>query len=111
MSERKHGEYGPFHFFDSGAVAFVDDKDVADFHNAGLESLDIVSHAGNENDDGDVREPDDVDLVLAYSDSLNDNGVFARRIQNADDVSGRCGETAQVSSRGHAADVHAGIDA
>ena len=46
-------------------IAFVDDEDIADFHDAGFESLDIVACAGREDEDDYSGDARDLDFVLA----------------------------------------------
>src|SRR5205807_7719101 len=48
----------------AGAIRFVDHKDVADLHDAGLDGLDVVAHSGDEDDDVRLHGADDVDFIL-----------------------------------------------
>ena len=91
------------------AVGLVDDEDVGDLHDAGLERLHFVARAGNERDDRHVGGADDVDLVLADADGLDDDDVLAGGVEHERDFAGRAREPAQMAARRHAADEHAGI--
>jgi len=59
------------------AVGFVDDEDVGDLHDARLEALHVVTHAGNEHDEGDIGEARDFDFVLTDADRFDEDNVFA----------------------------------
>src|SRR5690242_2880813 len=72
-SERLHGSNLAFYAIGSFAIAFVNDEDVGNLHDAGLDRLHIVSHSGNEDYDGDICEANYVDLVLANADCLYEN--------------------------------------
>ena len=54
---------------------------------------------------------DDIDLILTDADGFNDDGILMGRIEYAYDIGCRCGESAQVTSSRHAANVDARIDA
>jgi hypothetical protein len=104
-----HGTDLSFDAFRALAIALVDHKDVSDFHDAGLDRLDIVPHAGHEHDDRDIREPYDVDFVLPNTDGLNENQVASGGIEHGRNIGCGPSQTAQRSPRCHAADVDARI--
>ena len=91
------------------AVRLVDDEDVGDFHDAGLERLDLVAGAGHQHDDGDIGGADDVNLVLPDADRFDDDDLLPRRIEHQRRVAGRARESAEMPAGRHAADEHAVI--
>jgi hypothetical protein len=109
MGKRQQREDRALHLFDSGPVALIDDKDVPDFHDAGLEGLNVITHPGNQHDNGDIGELDDIDFVLPDSDGLDENGVSSRRVKNANNVCCGSGEPPQGTARGHASNKDSGI--
>ena len=89
------------------AVRLVDDEDVGNLHDAGLERLDIVARAGHERHDRDVGRADDVDFVLTDADRFDEHDVFAGGVEHQRRIAGRAGQAAEVSARRHAADEDA----
>ncbi len=63
----RHGAIGAL------TVGLVDDEDVGDFHDAGLERLHLVAGTRHERHDRDVGGPDDVDFILAHADGLDED--------------------------------------
>src|SRR5262245_62251824 len=53
------------------AIGLVDDKDIGDFENAGLDRLHIVAHARYLDHHGRVRRAGNLDLALARADRLD----------------------------------------
>ena len=62
---------------------------------------------GHERHDRDVGGADDVDLVLADADGLDDDDVLAGGVEDERGFAGRAREAAEVAARRHAADEHA----
>ena len=62
-----------------GLVALVDDDQVGDLEQAGLDRLDLVAHLGRLEHDRRVRRGRDLDLALAGPDGLDQDEVEARR--------------------------------
>ena len=93
----------------SFTVGFVHDEDVGDFHEAGLEALDVVTHAGDEDDESDVGEAGDLDFILADADGFDEEHVFAAGFEDESDVRGGKGESAERAAGGHGAGVEAGV--
>ena len=93
----------------SFAVGFIHDEDVGDFHDAGFEALDIVAHAGDEDDEGDVGEAGDLDFILADADGFDEENIFAAGFEDESDVGGGEGESAERAAGGHGAGVEAGV--
>ena len=60
-----------------GPVGLVDDVQVGDLEQPGLDRLDVVAHAGHGDDRDRVGGLHDVDLVLADADGLDDHDVAA----------------------------------
>ncbi|WBL36171.1 hypothetical protein O0235_00690 [Tepidiforma flava] len=93
----------------AGVVGFVDDEDIGDFDDAGLERLDVIAGAGVVDEDGGHGGAGDFDFVLAGADGLDDDVVEAEGVDDGDDVGdGRC-EAAERAAAGHGAHVDAGI--
>lgn len=93
----------------SFAVGFVDYENVGDFHNSGLEALDVVAHARDEDDEGQVCEAGDFDFVLADAYRLDEDDIFAAGFEYEGYVGGREREAAESAARGHRTSVEAGV--
>ncbi len=100
---RGHGSIRAF------AIGLVDDEDVGDLHDPGLERLHFVAASGHGDHNRDVGGADDVDFILSDAHRLDDHDVLARRIEHQGDLACSLGETTEVAARGHAADEHAGV--
>ena len=107
--QRLHGPNLALHTFGAVAVRLVDDEDVGDLHDAGLDRLHVVAHAGNKNDHRYVGQRDDVHFVLAHADGLDQHHVASAGVEHRRDVRRGAGQSAQRTARGHAADVDARI--
>ena len=92
------------------AVALIDDEDVGDLEEPGLDGLDLVAEPRHEHDDGRVRHVDDLDLVLPDADRLDEDRVVAHRVEDGHEVDGRAREAAQVPAGGDRADEDRGIE-
>ena len=86
------------------AIALVDDEDVRDLHDAGLERLHVVAGPGHEHDDRDVGGADDINLVLADADGFDDHEALAGGIEHERGITRRPRKAAHVTTRRHAAD-------
>src|SRR5215471_20047878 len=91
------------------AVGFVEDENVADFHQAGFHVLDIIAKTGDENDEDTIGEADDVHFVLADSDGFDEDLVLACGVEKERDFGCGTGEAAEESARGHGANENAVI--
>src|SRR5262249_11451861 len=97
------------HALGAFVVALVDHENIGNFHDAGLDRLHVVPHAGDEDDDGDIGDADDIDFVLADTYGFDHDDVAAGGVEHQRNVGARAGESSQRASRGHAADVNAGV--
>ena len=109
QGQRLQGADLALHAFGAFAVALVDHEDVGDLHDAGLDGLHIVAHAGDENHNGDVGEAHDVDFILTDADGLDQDDVAAGGVEHGGDVGGGARQAAQRSARRHAANVNSGV--
>ena len=73
--QRLHGANLTFHPLRPFAIALVNDENVSNLHNAGLDGLYIVAHAGNKHHHCDVRQPHDINLVLTETHGLNHDQI------------------------------------
>jgi hypothetical protein len=89
LLELHHGPIGALQ------VGLVHREKIADLQDAGFEHLDLVAGGGRHEHDHAVGCPDDVDLVLAGTDGLDDDTVLAERIERGDRVGRRRREPAQ----------------
>jgi hypothetical protein len=81
----------------------------ANFHDAGLEGLHLISRARHERHDRHVRGADDVDFVLADADGLDDHDIKTSGIEDDGGFGGAVGQSTEMAARGHAADEHARV--
>ena len=109
VAKAEHGLQFLLDTVGAGLVGFVDGEDVGDFHDAGFDGLHVVTHTGDEDDDGDLREAGDFDFVLAYADGFNDDVVAAGGVHQLNQVGGGAGQTAEAAAGGHGTDEDAGI--
>ena len=63
----------------SGPVGLVDDYQVRDLEQPGLDGLDLIPHLGDLDDDGRLGEPRDLDLRLPGTHRLDQDGRSRRR--------------------------------
>ena len=82
-------------------IGLVDDKDVGDLHDAGLEHLDRIAAAGLKRDERRVRQLRDRNLALADADRLDEHDVETECIHEHDRIGGRAGEAAQMPAARH----------
>ena len=92
-----------------GPVALVDDDDVGDLEEAGLDRLDLVAHLGRLEDDGRVGGRRDLDLALARADRLDEDEVEPARVEHRRGGPARRREPAGMAARGHRADEDVGV--
>src|SRR5262249_14743378 len=85
------------------SVRLVYDEDVADFHYAGLNGLNIVTHAGYQHDNGHVSSFYYVDFVLSHPNRFNDYLIISGRVEYGDSVGGGARQSAEVPAGCHTA--------
>ena len=107
--ERKHGVELLFEAVGAFAVGFVEDEDVRDFHEARFHGLNVVTEAGNENDDDTIGEADDVNFILADADGFDEDLFFACGVQDECDFGSGSRKAAEKTACGHGADEDAGV--
>jgi hypothetical protein len=91
-------------------VGLVDDDDVGDLHDPGLQRLNAVSPAGHQHEQDRVGVVDDVDLGLPDADRLQEDVVAAGGVHQQRGLETCLAEAAQRTPVGHRADEHAGIE-
>ncbi len=93
-----------------GPVGLVDHEDVRRLEEPGLVGLDGVTPFRVEHDDRGVGSPGHLHLDLADADRLDEHQGKARRGEHPDGLGHGHGQAAQVSTRRHRADEHAGVE-
>ena len=105
--DAQHGGHLLLHAIGAGTVRLVDHEHVGDLHHSCLEGLNVVAHAGDEQQGGGIGQARDLDFVLAHAHSLDQHHLAAGRLEDSHDVVRGGGKAAELSARGHAADVNA----
>ena len=90
-------------------ISFINDEDVRDFHEPGLERLHLVAGAWHDGDDRRVRRAHDLHLALANADGLDQNDVHAGPVHHERHVCRSSGEAAEVAAGRHAPNEHARV--
>jgi hypothetical protein len=91
-------------------VGLVDDDDVGDLHDPGLQRLDAVAGARDEDEDDRVGVVDDVDLGLADADGLEEDVVLAAGVHQQGGLERRLAQPAEGAAVGHRADEDARVE-
>lgn len=86
------------------AVALIDHENISDFQQSGLHRLNIVAAFRRQYHQGRVGEAGDLDLVLAHSDGLDDDGIEWGNFQQIGDFDYPRVKAAQRSAGRKAAD-------
>ena len=107
--EREHGVKLLFEAISAFAIGFVEDENIANFHQAGFHVLDVVAEAGDEDDENAIGETDDIDFVLADADGFDEDLALACGVEEKRNFSGGTSQAAEESARGHGADENAGV--
>src|SRR5207249_7375344 len=84
-------------------VGFVDNEDVGDLEDAGLDHLHAVAEVRGQDDDGGVGDGGHLELGLTHADRFQDHLVEAECSQQPDRLTRRQGQPAEVTPRTHAA--------
>src|SRR5215469_8086107 len=106
------GEHGVKLLFEAArsfAVAFVENKNVSDLHQAGFHVLNVVAEAGNQHDDDAIGQSYDINLILADANGLNQDLMLARCIEEKSDFRRSTREAPEKTSGGHGADENAAV--
>ena len=82
----------------------MDDEDIRDLHDPGLDGLHIVACAGHQHNDRDVGLQDNLHLVLPDTDRLDDDHVATGRVEHEHGIARRPRQPSQVAASGHAPD-------
>ncbi len=107
--QRLHRSHFFFHPVGAVAIALVDHENIGNLHNAGLDALHIVAHAGHQHNDGDVGQAHDVDFILADAHGFEQQALLAAGLDHGGNIRRGAGEAAQRAAGRHAAHVEAGI--
>ena len=107
--ERQHGLDRGAHPVGALPIRLVDDEDIGNLHDAGLERLHLVAGARHQHDDRHIGRPDDVDLVLPDAHRLDDDEIATGRVEDDRDLARRTRQAAELAARGHAADEDASV--
>src|ERR1019366_8046910 len=91
-------------------VGLVHDEEVRDLHETRLDGLNVVPHAGRQDDDAALREPEDLDLVLAHAHRLDEDHVVPRGVEHVHGVGRRARQSAEMAARRHRPAEHAASD-
>ena len=78
-------------------VRLVDDEDIRDLEDAGLDHLHAIAQVRGQHHDGGIRDSRHLQLRLPHADRLDDDGVEAEGTQQADGL-----VPAQIDSAHHA---------
>ena len=98
-----------FHPVSAVAIALVDHENVGNLHNARLEALHIVAHAGHQHNDGYVGQAHDIDFILADPHGFEQEPLLAAGLDHGGYLRRAAGEPTQRAAGGHAAHIKAGI--
>src|SRR5712692_1237672 len=107
--QRQHGQQLLFKPVRSFAIRFVQNKYVADLHEPGFHVLNVVAKPRHKHYQHAIRQPHDVDFILADADSLDQHVLFSSGVQEQRDFRCRSGQTPEESPRGHRADKRSRI--
>ena len=88
-------------------VGFVDNEYVGDLHDAGFHDLNVVAHAGGEDEAHGVGDLHDIDLRLPDADGLDYHDVKAAGVEYQSAFVRPAADAAKVAARAHTADEDA----
>ena len=98
------------HPLGAGKVRLVDDEDVGDLQDPGLDDLDAVAGRRGGDHHGGVGREHHLELGLSDTDRLDQAPVAAAGVDQPDRLPARAGQPAEMPSRRHAADEHAAVE-
>jgi hypothetical protein len=104
-----HGPDFLFETIRTRQVGFVDYENIGDFHNAGLDGLDIIAQTRHQDQDSHVGEARDFYLVLARADGFNQDHIAPGRVEEQREVKRHLRDTAQLAAARHGTNKNAGI--
>src|SRR5712691_5219075 len=90
-------------------VGLVDDVDISDLQQTGLQRLDFVAGTGYLDYDHSLGYAHDVDFVLSRSDRLYENNVHTKGVQGGNGIDDAGGEATLLASGRDAANKYAGV--
>jgi len=91
------------------AIAFVDNENVGDFHDARLDGLHIIAHPRDQDDNGNVGQAHNINFILADSDGFHQHQIFSAGIEHGGHVGGGARQATEKSAGSHAANVNSGV--
>jgi hypothetical protein len=86
----------------------VDNEDISDLHDSGLDRLHCIPHPGNHHNNNRMGMVDDIHFLLAGSHGLNDDDILTHGIENMNGISNgirqssksaACGKTPHKNAR------------
>src|SRR4029077_15692918 len=86
------------------AIGLVENKNVANLHQPGFETLDVVAHARHEHHQRAIREAHDFNFALAHANCLDEDHFFSGSIKKQTGVASRLRESPEIAPGGHRAD-------
>src|SRR5512141_3189312 len=109
MSQLEGGAQRTFGIFDPGPVSFVDDQDVGDLQDAGLDGLDLIAHARGFDDERGMRQTSHIHFALSCAYRFDNDNLVACGGKDLYDGSRLLRKAAQRATRSHRADENARI--
>ncbi len=92
-------------------VSLIDDEDVANLHDSGLDRLNIVTHARHQHHHGNIGCFDYFDLVLTDADCFDDDLRVTGGIENRDCIDRRSRQSAEIAACRHGANENTFVQA
>ncbi len=108
-SEFEHRFELRFQVVHAFAIGFIQYENVSDLHQAGLHVLDIVTHAGHEQNERAIREADDIHFVLPDTYCFHQHVLLPCRVQNESDIARGACQPTQGTTRRHGADENSSV--
>ncbi len=107
--QAQHGLQFTLHAVCAGLIGLVDHEHVGDLHDACLDGLHVVAHAGHQHHHGHLRQSGDLHFVLPHADGLDQHVIAAgASIRRARSRVAR-GQAAQRAASRHRADENSRI--
>src|SRR5712691_8236904 len=93
----------------TSSICLADYKDIGNFQDTSLDGLNVITHAGCNDDQYRLGSTHHLDFGLSSTDGLNDDGVVASSIHRSHNIASGGGETSQAATTGHTADKYLGV--